>query len=437
MSERLKSVPLSQLTEVNPSVPIGSAAPTMRVSFIPMTDVSDAGNWEHKQTRELRQVQSGYTRFVDGDVLFAKITPCMENGKGAHALGLVSGIGFGSTEFHVLRALPSVDGRFLFHWTQAAELRRAAEAMMTGSAGQRRVPADFFRRFRVPVLPLPEQRRIAEVLDTADEALRQTEALIAKLKQMKQGLLHDLLTRGLDENGELRDPVARPEQFKDSPLGRIPRGWEATTIRSCLTGNPQNGLYKPAEQIGRGALLIGQTSITADRTLDVSVARRAVTTSQELERFGLIEGDILVSRVFATLSGVGLPAYVTRLPEPGAFESNMMRLRPDRSVISPRLLFEVLRTKRVRATVAAVASLSNQASINQQGLNPIRIPVPPMAEQKNILKVLSAHDARIRAEEAYRDKLQLLKKGLMQDLLTGRVRVPVCEEEPELLEVGG
>jgi type I restriction enzyme S subunit len=82
----------------------------------------------------------------------------------------------------------------------------------------------------IPLPPLPEQRRIADILDTVDAAIQQTEALIAKLKLMKAGLLHDLLTRGLDEQGHLRDPNAHPEQFKDSPLGRIPREWDAVPI---------------------------------------------------------------------------------------------------------------------------------------------------------------------------------------------------------------
>jgi type I restriction enzyme S subunit len=81
---------------------------------------------------------------------------------------------------------------------------------------------------RVP--PLPEQRRVAEILDTLDEAIRKTEQVIAKLQQMKQGLLHDLLTRGIDDNGELRDPDRHPEQFKDSPLGRIPERWEVLPL---------------------------------------------------------------------------------------------------------------------------------------------------------------------------------------------------------------
>ncbi len=94
------------------------------------------------------------------------------------------------------------------------------------------ISSSTLREFAVPLPPLPEQRRIAEILDTLDEAIRKTEQVIAKLQQMKQGLLHDLLTRGIDENGELRDPERHPEQFKDSPLGRIPREWEVAPLEN-------------------------------------------------------------------------------------------------------------------------------------------------------------------------------------------------------------
>ena len=84
--------------------------------------------------------------------------------------------------------------------------------------------------YPVTIPPPTEQSRIAAVLDTVDEAIAKTEAVIAKLKQVRAGLLHDLLTRGLDENGQLRDPIAHPEQFQDSPLGRIPRGWTVASL---------------------------------------------------------------------------------------------------------------------------------------------------------------------------------------------------------------
>ena len=106
--------PISELAYINPGrVPI-AGGPETSVSFIPMADVSESGEWTNHKVRRLREVSSGYTAFAEGDVLFAKITPCMENGKGAHALGLINGVGFGTTEFHVVRAREGIsDSRYL------------------------------------------------------------------------------------------------------------------------------------------------------------------------------------------------------------------------------------------------------------------------------------------------------------------------------------
>lgn len=211
-------------------------------------------------------------------------------------------------------------------------------------------------------------------------------------------------------------------------------GWSMLFVRVLEASRKMVCISQPIK-IGRGALIIGQTSITPARTLDVSVARRAAITPSEMQQFGLVSGDILVSRVFATLAGVGLPAYVTQLPEPAVFESNMMRLRVNESVIRSQLLFEVLRTHEVRKQILGVATISNQASINQSGLTGIQIGIPPLAEQAVIIGVISELDKCIRAEESCRDQLHLLKRGLMQDLLTGRVRVSVAEEEDEPVHV--
>ena len=125
------AVPFTKLADVNP--PVTTALPPGSiVSFIPMADVSDTGEWTHQQTRNVSQVSQGFTAFQEDDVLFAKITPCMENGKGCHAVGLRNGIGFGSTEFIVLRVKGGNNARFVFHWTRHRELRRAAELSMSG-----------------------------------------------------------------------------------------------------------------------------------------------------------------------------------------------------------------------------------------------------------------------------------------------------------------
>jgi type I restriction enzyme, S subunit len=416
---------VSQLAHVDPKVdlPAGIAAAT-EVSFVPMSDVSESGHWIGGQVRKLSDVRNGFSSFADGDILVAKITPCFENGKGAHVVGLKNGIGFGSTEFHVLRARENVWPRFVHHVVQSTRLRIAAEAYMSGSAGQKRVPREFFDAFDVPDVTREEQRHISEILDTLDTTIRQTEAIIEKLKQVKQGLLHDLLTRGIDANGELRQPPRRaPHLYKDSPVGWLPKEWRCETVGRVIQGTPRNGLYKPAGDIGFGALLVGQTAFTHEGSVDFGQARRARVSNAERETFGLNLDDLLVSRVFATREGVGQPVIVPEPVEPAVYESNMMRLRANLQMIEPRLLFLWLKHQTARAWIMSRAFASNQASINRQTICSVPTPTPPIAEQRAILEVCRAHEHRLSDEIAGLEKLRPLKSGLMDDLLAGRVRV--------------
>jgi type I restriction enzyme S subunit len=239
-----------------------------------------------------------------------------------------------------------------------------------------------------------QQERIGKILCTVDEAIEETEALIAKMQQIKAGLMRDLFTRGVTADGQLRRTREEaPQLYKESPLGWIPKEWEIHTLRGCLFDNPTNGMYKPADQIGRGTLLVGQTSFTEERSIDFSLARRAVVGAEELRRYALAEGNILLSRVFATLDGVGQPTLVPSLPEPAVYESNMMRLRVDPTRIDP-LAIQWLRSHRARRLIVAGANASNQSSINQQVLNPLPILVPPSLEQERLLSIIESDDER-------------------------------------------
>lgn len=187
-------VPVSVLAEINPSTSLNDLDDTSLVSFIPMADVSNDGLWINKQVATLKDVRSGFTRFQENDVLFSKITPCMENGKATYAENLVNGVGFGTTEFHVLRAKNGIAPRYIYHWIMTKELRQKAEARMTGTAGQKRVPADFFDKFFVPKFEIEEQNTIVQILDTQQAHIECEKMHLLKLKLIKQGLMQDLLT---------------------------------------------------------------------------------------------------------------------------------------------------------------------------------------------------------------------------------------------------
>lgn len=361
--------------------------------------------------------------FYVGDVLFGKLRPYLRKSVGADRAG------YCSTDILVLEPRDEIDPVFASKLFQSDIVFERAAATSMGT----KMPRTSWRSLRELVVfcpPLPEQQRIAEILDTVDEAIRKTEEVIAKLQQMKQGLLHDLLTRGIDDNGELRDPDRHPEQFKPSELGRIPRGWDVSPLGSLLLERPKNGLYKAPFEIGSGMLMVGQTAFTAEDSVDFSSARRARVAHAEFAQFGLRAGDVLVTRVYATVDGVGRSVLVPECPEDAVYESNMMRVRVDRDRIDSGVLHVWMKSYRSRLHIRGNASSSNQTSINQRGLMSLPCPIPVGEEQGRIVERISRTDEEIRCEELSLAKLRQLKSGLMDDLLTGRVRTTPPEPTP-------
>ena len=185
---------ISDIAEVNPKTEI-EILDGQDVSFVSMSNTNENGEIIEKQIRKLVEVKKGYTRFAEDDVLVAKITPSFENGKGGHAQGLLHGVGFGSTEFHVIRALPSrADSKYLHHLTRYIRFRHLGKALMTGSAGQKRVPEEFICEYRTFIPPLPEQKKIAKILSGIDKEISLLLLKKAKLEALKKAVSADLLS---------------------------------------------------------------------------------------------------------------------------------------------------------------------------------------------------------------------------------------------------
>lgn len=143
----------------------------LEYSFVPMPSVSEHGSIDASECKQYDEVKNGYTYFQENDVLFAKITPCMENGKGAVAQGLKNGIGFGSTEFHILRPIDGISNPYwLYEITMQPQFRIFAERHMTGSGGQRRVPASFLKNFPISIPPLDLQNHYADFFQQVDKS---------------------------------------------------------------------------------------------------------------------------------------------------------------------------------------------------------------------------------------------------------------------------
>ena len=164
--------PLSSYCIVNPKKnELGNVSDDYEVSFVPMPLVSEKGDIDSSNIKRFGEVKKGFTYFYENDVLFAKITPCMENGKGCVAKNLKNKIGFGSTEFHVLRPIDGIStSEWLYRVTTFKAFRKDAENNMTGSAGQRRTPKEFFDKYKIGLPPLELQQQFAAFVHQIDKS---------------------------------------------------------------------------------------------------------------------------------------------------------------------------------------------------------------------------------------------------------------------------
>jgi type I restriction enzyme S subunit len=214
---------------INPSKSeIGSVAKDLPVTFVPMERVTEDGEVRTTETRRLEDVLQGFTYFRDGDIVVAKITPCFENGKGGVCRCLVNGIGFGSTEFHVLRPLRGIDPHFIFYVTKSDAFRSGGAAFMYGAAGQQRVPEDFIRDFQTNIPESAQQQAIAAFLDrkTAqiDDLIGKKERQIELLQEKRQALISQAVTKGLDPNVPMKDSGVEW-------LGSVPLHWQVKKLK--------------------------------------------------------------------------------------------------------------------------------------------------------------------------------------------------------------
>ncbi|WP_277373131.1 restriction endonuclease subunit S [Pseudomonas sp. AA-38] len=313
------------------------------------------------------------------------------------------------------------DPGFVVRSINSPYTRREAEKKAIGST-RVRINLSVLKTVGCLAPELIEQQAITRILDTLDTAICETEALINKLKAVKQGLLQDLLTRGIDTNGQLRPPQSEaPQLYKESLLGWIPRGWElrelgklAEVSRGKFTHRPRNdpaffdGEY-PFIQTGDVALAQGGYISSYSQTL----SERGITVSQEFPA-----GTIAIT-IAANIADTAI------LARPMFFPDSVVG-----AVVAPEhnIRFVELSIRRAKRTLDARAPQSAQKNINLQDLRPLLLAVPDRIEQDAIAERYNAIQARLEAEQIAVNKLCQKKLSLMDDLLTGRVRVtPLLE----------
>ncbi|MBC8230154.1 restriction endonuclease subunit S [bacterium] len=394
---------LGELSKNNGDYGSGAAALEFNPDFpryVRITDIMDDGKLDPNSLASVNRKDAEGYYLKSNDLLFARTGATVgktylydeSDGECAHA-GYVIKFSLDSN-----LCAPS----FVSQWTRSDFYWAWVQQTLRHGA-QPNINAQEYKSVKLLCPPLDEQYRITEILYTADEAIQQTEAVIAKLKQIKAGLLHDLLTCGLDEHGKLRDPIAHPEQFKDSPLGRIPKEWEVGTIQKLALNcdNRRIPLKQEDRDKMQGIYPYYGASGIIDMVDDYIFDGEYVLLGED--------GENVVSRQLPLAFRASGKFWV----------NNHAHIYKPLPGVNIRFLTELLEAKDYKPIISGSA----QPKLTQHAINKLLFQIPLTAEQKRIAKVLNAHDTRIRAEEAYRDKLKQQKKGLMYDLLTGRVRV--------------
>ena len=342
---------LSEVADINPPL-TSSPRKDDTVSFIPMAAVSEAGMITKSVDRRYLDVSKGYTAFERGDILVAKITPCFENGKIARA-DIERPIGVGSTEFHVVRPRSGVlEPAFLLHFLRQDWVRLEGERKMTGSAGQRRVPAHFLASLRIPFTRASDQRRIAAILDQADALRAKRRAAMSLLDAVAQSVFGQMFgpstaRDALDDCAQIASGVA---------LGRRLRG-PLATVPYVRVANVQAGF------------------------LDLSEVKTVDVLPHEARQLRLEKGDVLLTEG-GDFDKLGRAALWTGQIEGCIHQNHVFRVRADRTKLLPRFFHEYLQTSEARGYFLKCAKrTSNLATINMTQLRALPVPIPCVARQ--------------------------------------------------------
>ena len=379
-------VKLRDICMINPKAP--ALVDDLEVSFVPMPKVGEQGEFDPLEIKEYREVKKGFTNFQNGDVLFAKITPCMENGKGAVARDLKNGYGFGSTEFHVLRPdYNKVTSEWLYYLTSWNAFRKEAEINMTGSAGQKRVPKTFLENYEVKLPEVEKQKEMADTLAHIGNLIALRKEQLAKLDQLVKSRFIELFG-GADYPTVLFENV-------------------------CVF--LRNGASIKQTK-GAGGYPITRIETLSNDVFNIDRLGYAdITDLEKYQSYVLHNGDILISHINSVAYLGRAVQYRGQLDTPIIHGMNLLCARIVDSY-NPTYIEWFFKTPMAKEYISTITKKAvNQASITTSDLKKMQVPNPPKNLQDQFAAFVEQTDKSKLAIQQSLDKLELLKKSLMQE----------------------
>jgi type I restriction enzyme M protein len=347
--------------EINPKKnEVADLAPGTLVSFVPMADLGEHQMlFTPKDEKPLSEVGASYTYFRDNDVLLAKVTPCFENGKAGIARGLSNGIGFGSSEFYVLRPSEQILPEYAYFCVTNTLFREGAVSQMTGTGGLQRVPRGYVEDFQIPLPPLEIQKEIVAEIEGYQKVINGARAVL------------------------------------DNYRPHIPINPDWPMVEFATVARAKNGFaFKSEEYVSEGLRVMRIKNVQKGEVIDDDPKFMAASRVDEFASFRLKAGDILMS-----LTGnVGRVGRLQPEHEPALLNQRVahIELKPEAGIL-PEFLFAILNSDKFEDDAIKAATGVAQANLSSNWVNEYPIPLPPLAEQQAIVAEIEAEQALVNA----------------------------------------
>ena len=387
-----------------------------KVTFTPMECVKN-GFFENREST-LKSIKGSYTQYQDGDIVFAKVTPCFENGNISIMRNLYSGFGFGSSELFVLRPQNN-NTSFLFYSLQSNSFIQAGKASMTGTGGLKRVSSYTVVNYPIFLPPLAEQEAIAAYLNekcaAIDEIIAQAKVTIEEYKAWKASVIFEAVTKGLDPNAEMKD--------SGIPwIGKIPKKWKTTTLGAVSHGL-RNGYVGPTRDIFiENGIRYIQSLHIKDGAIDFEKHPYYVS-----EEWGKLHPKIKTNDLLIVQTGdIGQVGLAGREYD-GCNCHAVIIVTPIASIINPKYLTCYFRSHPGKELLLSFQTGALLPHLNAGKIKAAPVLLPPIAEQEAIAAYLdkqcAAIDGIIAEKQALIEDLEAYKKSLIYETVTGKRKV--------------
>ncbi len=441
-----ESPPIQDCCELNPRLNKAEIPDAKMVHFVPMPAVEALVNKvDVSALRPFSEVKKGYTPFKSGDIIFAKITPCMENGKVAVVPELDHDVALGSTEFHVIRPLGELSPLWFFHFLSSRSYRSEAEHNMTGAVGQRRVPIDFIAQSAIPLPPLAEQKRIVakieelfSELDAGEESLRRARRQLGVYRQslLKQAFKGKLTAPWRSEHPDLLESPAKSDVPDDEleELPTLPKGWSYYRFGNFIENIDAGKSFRCEErrplpeEVG-----VAKVSAVTWGEYDEAESKTCIDPDKVNRAYFIKQGDFILSRA-NTIELVGACVIVRQITQRIMLSDKTLRLAIDEA-LKPFFL-QYLRSRQGRREIQK-RSTGNQESMRNIGQDRIRsivVPICSLPEQQEIVRLLDEQFEVIEQNEREIDaalkRSEALRQSILKKAFTGHLVPQDPTDEP-------